>query len=164
MNVSCGEEILPLTNDIEDVKSKINSMSASGNTYIPAGLIWGWRMLDPKAPFDDLSNGQDKRKRALILMTDGANTKSMTQPSHDGSDSDAADTLTAELCADIKKEGIEVYTVAYKLASSSAAKTKATIKACASSDANFFDATDTASLEQAFEEIGRSLFEVRISK
>lgn len=163
MNARCGEEILPLTNDIDQVKNKINSLSASGKTYIPAGLIWGWRLLDPKAPFDDLSNGQDKRKRALILMTDGANTLSLTQPTHEGSDPDKADELTTELCADIKKDGVEVFTVAYKL-SSSLAKTKDIIRECASSDELFFDASNTAELEQAFEEIGRSLYEVRLSQ
>ena len=161
MNVTCGEEILRLTQDIDDVKAKIDSMSASGSTYIPAGLLWGWRLLDPNAPFDDLSNGQDKRKRALVLMTDGANTKSLTQPTHDGSDEDEADKLTTELCDGIKKSGIEVYTVAYKL-SSSLAKTKDLIRQCASNDALFFDASNAAELELAFEEIGRSLYEVRI--
>jgi len=161
MNAWCGEELLPLTDDIDDVKNKINSLSASGNTYIPSGLLWGWRLLDPKAPFDDLSNGQDKRKRALVLMTDGANTLSLTQPTHEGSETDDSDTLTTELCDGIKKDGIEIYSVAYKL-SSSEAKTKGIIRKCASSDALFFDASNAAELELAFKEIGRSLYEVRI--
>lgn len=163
MNTWCGEEILPLTADVDQVKNKINSLSSSGNTYIPTGLLWGWRLLDPTEPFDDLSNGQDKRKRALILMTDGANTLSLTQPTHDGSETDKADELTTELCTGIKKDGIEVFTVAYKL-SSSLAKTKDIIRECASSDALFFDASNTTELEAAFEEIGRSLYEVRLSQ
>lgn len=161
MNAWCGEEILPLTSDVDDVQDKINSLTASGSTYIPAGLIWGWRLLDPKAPFDDLSNGQDKRKRALVLMTDGANTLSLNVPKHEGSGSQETDDLTAELCTGIKKSGIEVYTVAYKLPSADA-KTKDIVRKCASSEALFFDASNTAELELAFEEIARSLFEVRI--
>ncbi len=163
MNVSCGEELLPLTQDVNQVKSKITSLTASGNTYIPAGLIWGWRLLDPMAPFDDLTNGQDNRKRALVLMTDGANTLSLTQPTHQGSDYAKADELTTEICDGIKRDGIEVFTVAYKL-SSSLAKTKDIIRQCASSDALFFDASNAAELEQAFEDIGRSLYEVRLSR
>ncbi len=163
MNVTCGEEILPLTQDVNQVKSKIDSLSASGNTYIPAGLIWGWRLLDPKAPFDDLTNGQDNRKRALVLMTDGANTLSLTQPTHQGSDYAKADELTTELCDGIKKDGIEVFTVAYKLPSSST-DTKEVIRKCASSQALFFDASNTAELEAAFEDIARSLYEVRLSR
>ena len=162
MNVNCGEEVLPLTMNITQVKDKINSLSASGMTYIPSGLIWGWRMLEPSEPFDDLSNGQSQRKRAIVLMTDGANTRSINQPYHTGSDYDASNHLTAELCEDIKKEGIEMFTVAYKLSDS--ADTKDVIRICASSEQNFFDAANTAELEQAFEEIGRSLYEVRLSR
>lgn len=164
MNISCGEEVLQLTQDVDAVKAKISSLSASGSTYIPSGLIWGWRLLDSKDPFDDLSNGQDRRKRAIVLMTDGANTRSLTGPTHDGSDFDAADTLTSELCTGIKKNGIEIYTVAYKLESANALKTKDILRKCASSPASYFDASNTEQLENAFEDIARSLFEVRLSR
>lgn len=161
MNIQCGEEILPLTMNITDVKTKIDSLSASGMTYIPAGLIWGWRLLDASEPFDDLTN-QEKRRRALILMTDGANTRSIEQPYHTGNDTDIANGLTAELCDSMKKEGIELFTVAYRLSDSS--DTKDVIRVCASSEQFFFDAASTAELEAAFEEIGRSLYEVRLSR
>lgn len=161
MNIQCGEEILPLTMNITDVKTKIDSLSASGMTYIPAGLIWGWRLLDASEPFDDLTN-KEKRRRALILMTDGANTRSIEQPYHTGSDTDTANGLTAELCDSMKKEGIELFTVAYRLSDSS--DTKDVIRVCASSEQFFFDAANTAELEAAFEDIGRSLYEVRLSR
>lgn len=162
MNAWCGQEVLPLTMNITDVKNKIDSLTASGATYIPGGLIWGWRMLDSKEPYDDLTNSQVDRKRALVLMTDGANTRSINQPHHNGNDYEAADFLTAELCELIKKDGIDVFTVAYKL--SDTASTKDVIRVCASSEAYFFDASNTAELEAAFEEIGRSLYEVRLSR
>lgn len=162
MNIRCGEEVLPLTMNITEVKDKIQSLTASGTTYIPSGLIWGWRMLEASAPFDDLSNGQDNRKKALVLMTDGANTRSLNQPYHTGSDYDAANFLTAELCENIKKRGIDMFTVAYKLSDTS--DTKDVIRVCASSEQFFFDASNTAELEAAFEDIGRSLYEVRLSR
>jgi len=162
MNVSCGEEVLPLTTNITEVKDKIQSLTASGSTYIPTGLLWGWRMLEPTAPFDDLSNGKDNRKKAIVLMTDGANTRSINQPYHTGADYDAANFLTAELCEEIKKKNIDMFTVAYKLSDTS--DTKDVIRVCASSEQFFFDASNTAELELAFEEIGRSLYEVRLSR
>lgn len=165
MNVSCGEEVLPLTINITEVKDRIDSLTASGPTYIPSGLIWGWRMVDSKAPFDDLTNNQDDRKRAIVLMTDGANTRSINQPLHNAKDNNAADDLTAELCDLIKKRGIDIFTVAYKLSDSGDNKdTKDVIRVCASSEAYFFDAANTAELELAFEDIGRSLYEVRLSR
>ena len=57
MNVSCGSEILDLTTNLTDVEAHIDSLSASGNTYIPAGLIWGWRMLDPDLPYGGYGYG-----------------------------------------------------------------------------------------------------------
>jgi len=162
MNVTCGEEVLPLTTDINSVKAKIDSMTASGATYIPAGLAWGWRMLDSKQPYDDISNSQADRKRAIVLMTDGENTLSLDQPYHNGSDWDAANGLTAELCTAIKKEGIQMFSVAYRLSATS--KTKNVLRVCATSESFFFDASNTSDLEQAFEDIGRSLYEVRLSR
>lgn len=45
----CGEalnsEVMPLTSDIDAVKASVQDMFPKGATYIPAGLIWGWRML-----------------------------------------------------------------------------------------------------------------------
>jgi len=69
MNVNCGSEILDLTDNLDDVEDKIDSLIASGNTYIPAGLAWGWRMLDHNLPLGGLTNSQADRKRALVLMT-----------------------------------------------------------------------------------------------
>lgn len=162
MNETCGEELLPLTDNLNSVESKIDSLTASGNTYIPSGLIWGWRSLDADQPLNDLSNSEQKRKKALVLMTDGANTLSLNQPLHDGSDTDAANKLSKELCALIKAEGIDIYTVAYNFAAGTD-DTKKVVKECASSNSQFFDATDPASLKSAFEDIAHSLFLVRLA-
>jgi Flp pilus assembly protein TadG len=166
MNEWCGEDVLTLTTDMNAVKAKINSLTASGNTYIPAGLITGWRMLDSSKPFDDLSNKEEKRKRALILMTDGKNTLSLRDPydtTHNGSDEGAANTLTAELCAKIKSKNIDIYAVAYKFDSGDATA-KEMVRKCATNSGQFFDAKDPAQLEAAFKEIGKTLFEVRLTR
>ncbi len=162
MNVSCGEEVLPLTINMTQVKDKINSLSASGSTYIPAGLIWGWRMLDSEQPFNDLSNSQSDRRRTVVLMTDGQNTKSLTQPTHNGTDTAAANDLTSILCLDMQSEGIEIFTVAYRLSSTS--ETTASLRECASSPTHFFNPDNTSDLEEAFENIGNALYQVRLSR
>ena len=165
MNAGCGEEVLPLTNDMNEVKAKINSLTASKNTYIPVGLINGWRMLDADKPFDNLSNKEEKRKRALILMTDGANTISLEDPyltgAHSGSDADEANKLTATLCNNIKAEGIDIWSVAYNFDDATA---KNMLQVCASSSGQFFDASNQADLIKAFEQISKSLFSVRLSR
>lgn len=162
---SCGEEVLPLSSDMTEVKAKINSLSASGETYIPVGLINGWRMLDADRPFQSLSNKEEKRKRALILMTDGKNTLSLTDPyrdgKHTGNDAEEANKLTSELCDNIKKADIDIWTVAYNFDDK---KSKAMLQNCATSSGQFFDASDKAALTRAFEQIGKSLFVARLSR
>ncbi|MEP4051283.1 MAG: pilus assembly protein [Litorimonas sp.] len=165
MDAWCGEEVLTLTDDMTKVKAKINSLSASGNTYIPVGLINGWRMLDADRPFSALSNKEEKRKRALILMTDGKNTLSLNDPYEEGkhthSDEDEANDLTAELCENIKDANIDIWTVAYNFDD---ADSKKMLSDCASGDSQFFDASNQSALIAAFEEIGKSLFTARLSR
>lgn len=163
MNETCGEEVLPLTDNMHDVESKIAALTTDGNTYVPAGLIWGWRMLDSKNPFNDLSNKEAKRQRALVLMTDGKNTLSLNQPKHNGGDEAAANALTSELCELIKLENIQIYSVAYKFGGGDA-KAKSIIRECATQPGMFFDANNQSELESAFENIGRSLFTVRLTR
>jgi len=167
MNKSCGEEVLTLTTDMNAVKAKISSLTATNElTYIPVGLINGWRMLDADRPWGGLSNQEEKRKRAMVLMSDGKNTRSISTPydgSHNGGDEAAANLLTAELCNNIKAENIDIYAVAYKF-SSGDATAKDIIRKCATNSGQFFDAQNPAELEEAFEEIGKTLFEVRLTR
>jgi len=167
MNVTCGTELLDLTTNMVDVEAKIDSLTASGNTYIPAGLIWGWRMLDPDQPLGGLTNSQTDRKRALILMTDGANTVRKNGTNHDNDTQQTyvndTNALTAELCTLIKDEGIDLYSVAYKLGSGDPVAEQM-IADCASTPGHFFSAENQDELEKAFEDIKLSLFEVRLSR
>lgn len=174
MNEACGAEIMPLTDNMPDVKAHIDSLTAGGATYTPAGLMWGWRMLDKDKPLDDLTNSQTDRKRALVLMSDGENTVKLDAPQHWGFTPDhtnaasmkaETDTDMRNICASIKSEGIELYTVAYAFGTGpEAAAAKSLIRDCASNPSLFFEATDANSLEDAFEDIGNALFTVRLSR
>lgn len=168
MNVSCGTEILDLTSSLTDVEAHIDGLATTGYTYIPAGLIWGWRMLHASEPFGGLTNAETKRKRALVLMTDGANTvyndiNSNHAKTLQPEEVKKANDYTSQLCTLIKEDGIDVYTVAYKLGTGDAATTQM-VQECASSPAHSFVAENQEDLEDAFEQIASSLFEVRLSK
>ncbi|MCC2099104.1 MAG: VWA domain-containing protein, partial [Hyphomicrobiales bacterium] len=52
LNNQCPGTVLPLTSDVNAVNAAIDGMSAYGQTYIPSGLVWGWRVLSPGAPFN----------------------------------------------------------------------------------------------------------------
>ncbi len=167
----CSREITTLTPSKSTISNEIDNMSASGNqTYIPAGLMWGWRMLSSDAP---LTNGVSKSKmksdnytKAIILMTDGENTVSPNYPDHRTRNGTDADKLTKEICENIKddgtgKEKIRVYTVTFAVTDPA---TKKMIRECATNDSYYFDASDSAALAAAFEQIGKSLVTMFISQ
>jgi Flp pilus assembly protein TadG len=74
-NAMCTiQEIIRLTNDQTAILNEIDAMAASGNTVIPAGLMWGWHLLSPNGPFADGVPYSDTRTvKAIILVTDGYN-------------------------------------------------------------------------------------------
>ncbi|MFN0218733.1 MAG: hypothetical protein ACKVP4_07980 [Hyphomicrobium sp.] len=166
MNSWCPQPITPLQSDADALKAAIDSMSASGNTYIPTGLIWGWRVLSDIQPFDEAHayganvNGKPVRK-ILVMMTDGENSNSPSYPWHGGSDVAEANTLTAESCAGIKAAGIEIYTVAFDVTDDAI---KGVLEACASSTSNYFDAMGTTQLSSAFEAIAKEFSPLHLTR
>jgi hypothetical protein len=155
--------ILPLTDNFSSVRSKINSLVAKGETYIPSGLIWGWRAVTTYEPLTQAAGNQgDRTVNAIVLMTDGKNTRSLTAPRHDGYDEAAANGLTKELCEKINAEDIYIYTVAYRFPYAGSS-TRQILKDCATEDDMFFDANNAAQLQRAFDAIAISLYSTRIS-
>jgi Flp pilus assembly protein TadG len=82
-NESCTTSpITPLT-DVSTatgqtaIKASIDAMAPTGNTNVPEGMAWGWRVLSSTAPFTEgrpeTEKGNDK---VVIVLTDGANTYS----------------------------------------------------------------------------------------
>jgi Flp pilus assembly protein TadG len=167
MNVTCGPKgITPLTDKVSTIRSEIDALSASGETYLPAGLMWGLNMLTPKAPAStaaafDPDNRNTYPHKTLVLMTDGENTKSPTFPKHDGSDKALANKYTIDLCNNIKAKNIEIYTVAFQVTDT---VTKAMLEGCATSTKHYFNATDSASLIAAFSKIADTLKQVRLAR
>lgn len=165
-NVWCGAELTPLTNDKDMLETGIDALSAADQTYIPAGLMWGWTLLSAEAPFTEAVaygakvNGNEVRK-VLVLMTDGVNTRSPSYPHHWGTDTTEANELTAELCVNIKAKNIEIFTVAFDLADG---PIKDILRACASKPANYFDATGAAELETAFADIAEGFTPLRLAR
>jgi len=66
-----------------------------------------------------------------------------------------------ELCKNIKKKGIIIFSVAFAISN---VNTKNLMKKCASGDDRFFDAHDNAKLLAAFAAIAKELGELRLSK
>jgi Flp pilus assembly protein TadG len=162
MNVSCPSAITPLTADKATVTGALSKMVTTGETYIPAGLMWGFATLSSQAPFTDAVPYSDKRvKKALVLMTDGANTKSLSAisgmpglPGHNGSNVTQANTYTTELCTNIKAQGITVYTIAFGVTDPT---TLTRLRDCASEPGMAYTPTSASQLSLAFKEIAEAL-------
>lgn len=160
-NVSCPEALLTLSTSRPSVLGKIENLVAEGATYIPAGLMWGWAVLSPGEPFNEPTDNKRTTKRYLVLMTDGENTISPTYPTHNGDDSTTANTLTAELCTNIKAADIEVFTIAFEVNTNTV---KNLLRNCATSTDRFFDAGNSTQLAAAFESITKQMSNLRISR
>lgn len=162
MNTSCPSALARLSNDQASVKNQIDAMIATGETYIPSGLIWGWRVLSPDLPFADAAptSQQDVRK-FMIVMTDGTNTKSPDYPYHWGTDATLANQLTIEACTNIKASGVTIYTVVFGVDDPTGAQL---MKDCATSAGNYYSAATGADLSAAFNSIGQSLVAIHLTK
>lgn len=157
----CPTELLPLTNDTQALKDKIDDFSAKGWTYIPTGLAWGWRSLDANAPLTTpKTKFSGNTKKVLVLMTDGENTKSKNGNAHDGNSKQDANNVTKKLCQNIDGNGIEIYTIAYEITDTA---TKNLMRNCATKPDMYFDASNSSQLDDAFDAIGSNLIKLRLT-
>jgi Flp pilus assembly protein TadG len=159
MNVGCPAPITPLSSARAPVLNAITGLGASGNTYIPVGLMWGWASLSPLAPYSEPVNPNRTTQRYIVLMTDGENTLSPTYPKHDGWDVPTSNNLTAELCTNAKAAGIQIFTIAFEVTSN---PVKNLLRTCATSVDRYFDATNSLQLAAAFDAIAKQMTQLRI--
>jgi Flp pilus assembly protein TadG len=164
-DVGCNDEIQTLTDNESKLKSKISGLVASGDTYVPAGLLWGWNMVDGNDPLDEAKSAAEIKAKngtkAIVLMTDGDNTISATYPKHEGSDGSVADQKVETLCKNVKNDDIVIYTISFMVTDSDTIKM---LEKCASDKGKAFSADDAAQLAQAFGDISESLMATRLSK
>jgi Flp pilus assembly protein TadG len=167
MDITCSNEITDLTTNEATLDSAIDALSASGWTYIASGLTWGWRMVSPDAPlsqgisYEDMTKPKTRTKKFVILMTDGENTRAPSYPAHDSSDNTLANTLTADICTNIKDMKITVFTVAFTVTDPT---TLDMLRTCASQPKYAFDAQDNAALVTSFKTISDQMSDLRLAE
>ncbi len=173
------EEVTPLTDSQTTVDQALDAMTPDGWTYIPAGLVWGWRTVSPAPPFQEGLTGpelEDRRGiKAIVLMTDGANT--VSPDPNDPSDTDHAhggfnrwqvaaatayaNTLTGELCEAIKADDISLFTIAFDVSDTTI---RDILEDCANSPADYYDAQNANELIAAFDAIGERLRDLTLRR
>ncbi|WP_313521836.1 TadE/TadG family type IV pilus assembly protein [Shinella sp.] len=117
----------------------VNKLVADGGTASGASIKTAYDKL--KATTENTAhktkNGQVPTKY-IVFMTDGANNYS------------SDDTSTLATCASAKKDGMEIYTVAFMAPTAG----QNLLKTCATDSSHYFEATNMAALVAAFKVIG----------
>ncbi|CAN5128795.1 ubiquitin-activating E1 FCCH domain-containing protein [soil metagenome] len=175
--------ILPLTDQIATLKSKISGLTVTGSTAGQIGLAWGWYTVSPN--FNSLWSGSpagayasQETLKSVILMTDGdfnspyctgvlardAGSGSGSAADHincNATNGDPFEQATA-LCDAMKFQHIVVYTVGFQVTPNSDAAN--ILKNCATGPEYAFLPASGADLKDDFAAIGRDITRLRISK
>lgn len=167
-NLCTNSRIVPLTSDQALLQSTIDNLAVGGNTYGNVGMVWGWRLVSPTAPFTEGSEyGDPDWSKAVIMMTDGDNTMHPTysvygKTSTNGMDANDLDDRFAEVCANMKEQGIKVYTITFQSAITNA--TRQIFRDCATTPDYYYNAPTNEELVAAFERIANQLSQLHLSK
>lgn len=170
-----GAQLSPLSADKAKLDSRIDSFSADGATAGHIGVQWTWYMLTREwkdflpAASAPARASDDKAAKFAILMTDGefntafAGVGRREQPR---TQQQARSRNHAErLCEEMKKDGIEIFTVGFMLKESAARQVMAK---CASPDKastqHYFEAASGAELDAAFQAIAANIERLAIVK
>ena len=162
--------ITPLQHDKAVILNAVDKLTAGGNTNLPAGLGWAWRVLTTGEPFEHTVSTEYTPDRAIVLMTDGENCtaygdayKAVFGLCSSSSARDKMNARAEKLAANIRASGVVIYVVQFVDASSAL---KAFLKKVASGpDAPYYYyAPDPTALKGAFHEIANHLSELRLSK
>jgi len=174
--------VTPLTGTRATIDGAIDLMVASGNTVIPAGLAWGWRLISPGIPFTGgVAYDDEDTIKAMILLTDGENdigggigthnrsqysAYGFAQSGHLGNTNgsqaeNVLNTKTAALCTSIKAQGIRLYTITFQVPSTSIQNL---MRDCATDPAMYYDSPSNSDLNSVFQDIAKGLADLRISK
>lgn len=168
-------EILPLTNQKDTVKNRVDSMVASGYTSVPIGLIWGWRVLSSAEPYTegDAESNSENRK-VIVILTDGQNhhgnyndgiysAYGMPNYNHLGTGwlGNQLDDKLETICTNVKSQNILIYSITFQLNDSN---TQQLMRNCATREDMYFNSPDGSSLQDAFNQIATGLQKLRLKQ
>lgn len=165
-------QMMPLTRDRTALKSRIDGLIAAGSTSGVLGTAWTWYTLSPRwnsiwtgdsrpASYSDLTNIQANNRPLLrkvaILMTDGIYNTYRSWAGADESDMAAA---AKQMCANMKAEGIEIFTVGLglnELSTTARARAEDILRTCGTDVEHFYSTINAEELNVAFQNIAYQL-------
>lgn len=167
--------LMPLSADIASLNSSIDGFTANGYTAGHIGIQWTWYMLSPKwrsvLPAASAPRNYNNKKTAkvAILMTDGQFNTAFAGVGKNGKtrgrQANRSRNYAERLCAEMKKDGIDVYTIGFMLNNAAA---KGVMKKCASKDTgsvqHYYEAANGAALNAAFQKIAANIERLALTK
>jgi hypothetical protein len=147
------EELMPLSSDWTALKSKINDLSANGNTNTTIGMVWGWNMVTQGSTLSEAAAPASNLDKVIVFLTDGDNTENRFTTSQSSIDS-----RTQSLCTAIKASGVIVYTIRVMNGNESL------LKSCATDSGKYFSVTSASQLTTVFSSIAQALSNLRVSQ
>jgi Flp pilus assembly protein TadG len=192
-NFNCPAVVQPLTNVKSTITTAIAAMNPNGQTVIPEGLAWGWRLISPGLPFTAGAPYDDQDTiKVVILLTDGdndvnsgANQNGAYKSKYsaygyavdghlgavNGSQADAVlNQKTADVCANIKANKDQDETdqdiIVYTIVFDvkAGSKTETLMENCASDPGKYFNSPTASDLQGAFESIALGLNKLRVAR
>jgi Mg-chelatase subunit ChlD len=145
--------VLPLTSDWSSAKSTLDDMKASGKTNLTIGLVWGWHVLSPGAPFTEGTPSSPAVEKYIVFLTDGMNTQNRWSTS-----AAEIDARTKAVCGNIKAAGIKVYTVRIKEGN------EALLRGCATGPNMYYDVPAVSQIMSVFNSIAKDITRLRIAR
>lgn len=188
-NYGCKtQQITALTTDKAVLTGAIDDMVADGYTNIHQGVMWGWRVMSPGAPFTEGRPMNDPslpgHKRIMIVMTDGANTYEWkdgnpniskynaygyvpegrvgTAGNNYDTVTDTMDDRTLEACTNAKQDGeMQVYTIAFQVSDTA---TRNMLVNCATTPQMAYRSDSNEELVVAFQNIAKEISKLRLAR
>ncbi len=161
--------IVPLTNDKQKLKNRIDAFPTSGSTAGHLGTAWAWYLISPN--WSSIFDGENKpQPYSLIFQLNEAGQPNLykialllTDGSYNQQYSGASSTTQARaICDNIKAAGVIVYTVGFDIPDGSTPDI--TMQHCATSLSHYYRASDGNALKQAFRDIALKISTLRLSQ
>lgn len=144
--------VLDLTSDINQAQSYLKTLTPGGATNITLGLQMGLEVLSPEMPYTHGASFKDKDvKKYMVLVTDGENTQNRwTSKTRD------IDKRTHLMCEAVKEAGVTLFVVKVEDGNS------ALLEECASRPDYFYNLQRSAQLNEAMNDIFKTINKLRL--
>jgi hypothetical protein len=149
--------------DGNTLKGKINNLDGQGNTNQAIGMHWAWMSLQQTIPLN--APGKDplyEYTDAIVLMSDGLNTEDRWYDN--AGQIDARQKILCDKITEIPVGATKPDTLIFTIqVNTNGDDESAVLKYCGKTG-GFFSTTTAAGIGPAFQQVGASLIDLRVSK